>query len=153
MMRFINSINVAEHIKRILEYEGAKIQMIHTDRDKRSLHIDLLETEKDKTITHHVKFSKELFNSFGYYFPEYTGQKGETLNETVIRRLPENTILYFGYHAEIRSITLKEFLAYDLSRIAKSGQVLHSMPFDDIPIFWNDDIQKEDFFGLTLPKD
>jgi len=150
-LRFSNSKNTALHIKRVLELQGKKIELIHMDRDQKSLHIDLIEKNKEgfKIKTHHVKFSKNTFHAFGHYFPKWKDQEGETLNDQVIKRLPDDTVLYFGYQDEIRTMTLKYFKSYGLTRIAKNNQLLHHVPFDDLDIFWNDEIQKLDQFGLT----
>ena len=151
-MRFSNSKNVAIFVKRLLELEGKKIELLHMDRDQKSLHIDLIEKNKEgfRIKTHHVKFSKDVFNYFGFYFKKWEGLTGETLNDQVIKRLPDDTVLYFGYQDEIRKMTLKDFKDYNLTRIAKNNQLLHHVPFDDLDIFWNDDIQKQnDPFGLS----
>lgn len=150
-MRFSNSKNAAVFIKRLLEIEGKEIELIHMDRDQKSLHIDLIEKNKEgwRIKTHHVKFSKDVFNYFGFYFKKWEGLTGETLNDQVIKRLPDDTVLYFAYQDEIRKMTLKDFKSYDLTRIAKNNQLLHHVPFDDLEIYWNDEIQKLDQFGLN----
>ena len=64
-MHFNNSVIAANFIKKILERRDKKnIQVLHQPSDKKSLHINLIEKDGLKKITHHVKFSREHFLKF-----------------------------------------------------------------------------------------
>ena len=148
-MHFNNSVIAANFIKKILERRDKKnIQVLHQPSDKKSLHVNLLEIPVDfrmETITHHVKFSREHFHAFGHYFPKWENQDGESINKNILLGLPRNSIIYIALPDEIKMMSLKDWLDYNLLWSTKSGAELYTIPYDDMKYFYQ---QKDDPFGL-----
>ena len=145
-MHFNNSKIAADFIKRVLEHRDKKdIQVLHQPSDKKSLHVNLIEKDGLKKITHHVKFSREHFHAFGHYFPKWDGQEGESLNKNIIFGLPSNSIIYIALPNEIKMMSVKDWKDYNLVWTTKSGAELYTVPYDDMEFFYQ---QKDDPFGL-----
>ena len=149
-MHFNNSKIAATFIKRVLEHRDKKdIQVLHQPSDKKSLHVNLIETPTVEsclpTITHHVKFSREHFHAFGHYFPKWEGQEGESLNKNILFGLPSNSIIYIALPDEIKMMSVKDWKDYNLGWTTKSGAELYTIPYDDMEFFYE---QKDDPFGL-----
>ena len=146
-MHFNNSVIAANFIKKILERRDKKnIQVLHQPSDKKSLHINLIEKDGLKKITHHVKFSREHFHAFGHYFPKWENQDGESINKNILLGLPSNTLIYIALPDEIKMMSLKDWLEYNLLWTTKSGAELYTIPYDDMEYFYQ---QKDDPLGLS----
>mgnify|MGYP000701698714 CR=1 FL=1 len=147
-MHFNNSVIAANFIKKILERRDKKnIHVLHQPSDKKSLHVNLLETDSKgwRKITHHVKFSKEHFHAFGHFFKKWEGQEGESINKNILLGLPSTSIIYIALPDEIKMMSLKDWLEYNLFRETINGSELYSIPYDDMKIFYK---QSDDFFGI-----
>ena len=146
-MHFNNSVIAANFIKKILERRDKKnIQVLHQPSDKKSLHINLIEKDGLKKITHHVKFSREHFHAFGHFFKKWDGQEGESLNKNILLGLPSTSIIYIALPDEIKMMSLKDWLEYNLLWTTKSGAELYTIPYDDMEYFYQ---QKDDPLGLA----
>ena len=147
-MHFNSSKMAADFIKKIFEIKYRKnIQVVHQPSDKKSLHVNLLETDSKgwRKITHHVKYSKEHFHAFGHYFPKWENQDGESINKNILLGLPSNTLIYIALPDEIKMMSLKDWLEYNLLWTTKSGAELYTIPYDDMTYFYQ---QKDDPLGL-----
>ena len=146
-MHFNNSVIAANFIKKILERRDKKnIQVLHQPSDKKSLHINLIEKDGLKKITHHVKFSREHFHAFGHFFKKWDGQEGESLNKNILLGLPSNSIIYIALPDEIKMMSAKDWIEYNLIWTTKSGAELYTIPYDDMEYFYQ---QKDDPLGLS----
>ena len=145
-MHFNNSKIAADFIKKILEIRDKKnIQVLHQPSDKKSLHINLIEKDGLKKITHHVKFSKEHFHAFGHFFKKWEGQEGESINKNILLGLPSTSIIYIALPDEIKMMSAKDWIEYNLVWTTKSGAELYTIPYDDMTYFYQ---QKDDPLGL-----
>ena len=149
-MHFNNSVIAANFIKKVLERRDKKnIQVLHQPSDKKSLHVNLIETPNYLAglpqITHHVKFSKEHFHAFGHFFKKWEGQEGESINKNILLGLPSTSIIYIALPDEIKMISVKGWLEYNLLWTTKSGAELYTIPYDDMTYFYQ---QKDDPLGL-----
>ena len=143
-MHFNNSKIASDFIKKVLEIRDKKnIQLVHQPSDKKSLHVNLLDI--DSNITHHVKFSREHFHAFGHFWKKWEGQEGESINKNILLGLPSNSIIYIALPDEIKMMSLKDWLDYNLLWTTKSGAELYTIPYDDMKYFYQ---QKDDPFGL-----
>ena len=149
-MHFNSSKMAADFIKKIFEIKYRKnIQVVHQPSDKKSLHVNLLEIPVDfrmETITHHVKFSKAHFHAFGHFFKKWEGQEGESINKNILLGLPSTSIIYIALPDEIKMMSLKDWLEYNLLWTTKSGAELYTIPYDDMKYFYQ---QKDDPLGLA----
>ena len=150
-MHFNNSVIAADFIKKVLEIRDKKnIQVLHQPSDKKSLHVNLIETPNYLAglpqITHHVKFSKEHFHAFGHFFKKWEGQEGESINKNILLGLPSNTLIYIALPDEIKMMSLKDWLEYNLLWTTKSGAELYTIPYYDMEYFYQ---QKDDPLGLS----
>ena len=145
-MHFNNSVIAANFIKKILERRDKKnIQVLHQPSDKKSLHINLIEKDGLKKITHHVKFSREHFHAFGHFFKKWDGQEGESLNKNSLLGLPSTSLIYIALPDEIKMMPAKDWIEYNLVWTTKSGAELYTIPYDDMTYFYQ---QKDDPLGL-----
>ena len=149
-MHFNNSVIAADFIKKVLEIRDKKnIQLVHQPSDKKSLHVNLLEIPVDfrmQTITHHVNFSREHFHAFGHFFKKWEGQEGESLNKNILLGLPSTSIIYIALPDEIKMMSAKDWIEYNLIWTTKSGAELYTIPYDDMEYFYQ---QKDDPLGLS----
>ena len=145
-MHFNNSVIAANFIKKILERRDKKnIQVLHQPSDKKSLHINLIEKDGLKKITHHVKFSREHFHAFGHFWKKWEGQEGESINKNILLGLPSTSLIYIALPDEIKMMSAKDWIEYNLVWTTKSGAELYTIPYDDMKYFYQ---QKDDPFGL-----
>ena len=136
-MHFNNSVIAANFIKKILERRDKKnIQVLHQPSDKKSLHINLIEKDGLKKITHHVKFSREHFHAFGHFFKKWDGQEGESLNKNILLGLPSTSLIYIALPDEIKMMSAKDWIEYNLVWTTKSGAELYTIPYDDMTYFY-----------------
>jgi len=104
-------------VRNILESTDIQIEeMIHTNKGK---HRDLI--EKMTGIIHHVKFAREPFRAFGYYFPQFKGLQGESLNADILRKLPEDSVLWFALSDGLYNVRIGDFLSEDLTRTIRKN--------------------------------
>ncbi len=104
-------------VRDILEQTDIQIEeMIHTNKGK---HRDLI--EKMTGIIHHVKFAREPFRAFGYYFPEFKGLQGESLNADIVHKLPPDSLLWFVLSDSLYNVRIADFLSEDLTRTIRKN--------------------------------
>ena len=146
---FYNAKQASEYIKRVLEVREKIIVRIHHYRIGKALHMNLIQELSDgKTRTHHVKFSKRHYESFGFKFPKWSGEMGESINADVIDALPENSIIYFVMPDSIWTITRKDMLEYNCQWLIGNVKPVYSVPLSALKEFYNQTGENSDPFGL-----
>ena len=154
---FYNAKQAADFIKRVLEVREKIIVRIHHMPLGKALHMNLIETfdtiktqsqSVDKTRIHHIKFTKRHYETFGFKFPKWSGEMGESINKDIIDVLPENSIIYFVMPDSIWTITRKDILAYNCLWYIKDVKPVYSIPLSALKEFYNQTGEKSDPFGL-----
>ena len=111
--------------------------------------MNLIEEQSDgKTRIHHVKFTRRHYETFGFKFPQYSGQMGESINKEIIDTLPENSIIYFVMPDSIWKITRKDILEYNCLWYIKDVKPVYSIPLSALTEFYNQSGENSDPFGL-----
>jgi len=152
---FYNAKQASEFIKRVLEVRHKIIVRLHHNPTEKSLHMNLIEELGDnipdnlvKTRTHHVKFTKRHYETFGFKFPKWSGEEGESINKEIIDVLPENSIIYFVMPDSIWTITRKDILEYNCLWYIKDVKPVYSVPLSALKEFYNQTGENSDPFGL-----
>ena len=101
--------------------------------------MNLIETLSDgKTRIHHVKFTKRHYETFGFKFPKWSGEMGESINKEIIDVLPENSLIYFVMQKEIYKITRKLLLEYNCLWYIKNVRPVYSVPLSALTPFYQE---------------
>ena len=147
---FYNAKQASEYIKRVLEVREKIIVRIHHMPTGKALHMNLIETyaTSEYTRIHHVKFTKRHYESFGFKFPKWSGEMGESINKEIIDVLPENSIIYFVMPDSIWTITRKDLLEYNCLWYIKDVKPVYSVPLSALKEFYNQTGENSDPFGL-----
>ena len=146
---FYNAKQASEFIKRVLEVREKIIVRIHHYRIGKALHMNLIQELSDgKTRTHHVKFSKRHYETFGFKFPKWSGEMGESINKEIIDVLPENSIIYFVMPDSIWTITRKDMLEYNCQWLIGNVKPVYSVPLSALKEFYNQTGENSDPLGL-----
>ena len=146
---FYNAKQASEYIKRVLEVREKIIVRIHHYRIGKALHMNLIQELSDgKTRIHHVKFTKRHYETFGFKFPKWSGEMGESINADVIDALPENSIIYFVMPDSIWTITRKDMLEYNCQWLIGNVKPVYSVPLSALKEFYNQTGENSDPLGL-----
>ena len=146
---FYNAKQASEYIKRVLEVREKIIVRIHHYRIGKALHMNLIQELSDgKTRTHLVKFSKRHYETFGFKFPKWSGEMGESINADVIDALPEDSIIYFVMPDSIWTITRKDMLEYNCQWLIGNVKPVYSVPLSALKEFYNQTGENSDPLGL-----
>ena len=146
---FYNAKQASEFIKRVLEVREKIIVRIHHYRIGKALHMNLIQELSDgKTRTHHVKFTKRHYETFGFKFPKWSGEMGESINADVIDALPEDSIIYFVMPDSIWTITRKDMLEYNCQWLIGNVKPVYSVPLSALKEFYNQTGENSDPLGL-----
>ena len=146
---FYNAKQASEFIKRVLEVRHKIIVRLHHNPTEKSLHMNLIEEQSDgKTRIHHVKFTRRHYETFGFKFPRYSGQMGESINKEIIDTLQENAIIYFVMPDSIWKITRKDMLECDCQWTPEHRTPVYSIPLSALTEFYNQSGENSDPFGL-----
>lgn len=132
-MKLNNTEEAATYIELQLLNDGIKTRLEPSYTKDGALHLNLIDDANG--IFYHIKFNREAFLTFGNYFPGYGTSLGDTLNDEVVQKLPDNTILFFCYPERIYKVTFKEFIKPKLIRDTKQGAKTWAYPLDYMEIW------------------
>jgi len=152
---FYNAKQASDFIKRVLEVREKIIVRIHHMPTGKALHMNLIQELGDnipdnlvKTRIHHVKFTKRHYETFGFKFPKWSGEMGESINKEIIDVLPENSIIYFVMPDSIWTITRKDMLEYNCQWLIGNVKPVYSVPLSALKEFYNQTGENSDPLGL-----
>ena len=121
-----NSKEAGEIVHSILANSGDPCTEYVRKRTGRAKHIELI--SKHNHRVHYVKYSKEPFRQFGFFFPEYRGDVGDSLDDDVIQNLGYRDTIYFAYPDKICRVEVRDFIKPKLTRKTKRGVITWSFP-------------------------
>ena len=142
IMHFHNAKVASQFIQRVLEKKFKRIVQIQHNPTEKRLHMNLIEKLPDgTTLTHHVKFTKTHYHTFGVRFPKWSGEEGESINKEIIDGLSENSIIYFVMTEEIYTMTRKDVIDYNCQWLIGGVRPVYSVPLSALTPFY----RKEDW--------
>jgi hypothetical protein len=85
-------------------FEHLELHRIKTHFNDNGNHVRLISRKVDKRI--HIKFSRELFNKFAVFHPEFAvdNEKGESINFDAVQDLKKEDIIIFAQPESISMI-------------------------------------------------
>ena len=128
-----NSKEAGEIVKVLLANSGNPCTEYVRKRAGRARHIELI--SKHNNRVHYVKYSKEPFIQFGFFFPEYRGDMGDSLDDDVVQNLAYNDTLYFAYPDKIYKVEMRDFIKPKLTRQTRGGVTTWSFPISLMDTF------------------
>jgi len=128
-----NSVQAGEMVQALLADKD-----IHTTELKHQMgggrvHVELIDINSH--VSHYVKYSKSPFQKFGSFFRQWKGELGDSLNDKVVQRLEDDTVLYFAYPDKIYTVKFSEFIKPSLIRMTSWGDTTWSFPLTAMTIF------------------
>lgn len=132
-LELTNSEDASLFIKGALLAKGIETQTHHLHHTAKANHVALIEKISGKV--HHVKFAKEPFYSFGYYFKQFPHEHGDSLDEEVVESLKDDDVIYFAYPDIIYKIEKSYFIQPQLWRDTKRGTKTCSFPINNMEVF------------------
>ena len=132
-LAFSSTENACDFIQAKLREQGIETERVHTHHTRDGIHINLIEKNTNKT--HHVKFSKEPFHAFGYFFKAWKGEKGDSLDDSVLETLQDTDVLYFAYPDKILKTEKERFVQPKLYRKNNKGILTCSFALSDMEVF------------------
>jgi len=100
-------------------------------------HINLIDAKTGQIF--HIKFATEQFHKFGEFFPEYSGEEGESVDRSVVdKELRNNDIIFFCQPEIIRKCLVEDLkkFAFIRENDADDGIETYSIALSRLDIFF-----------------
>jgi hypothetical protein len=133
-MTIQNSKEASEIILNLLQKQN--IKSVFTHHNPSGSHVNLIQPTEIGNIIHHVKFAREPYLTFGYFFKQYKSKYGDSLDEKALDELPNSSILYFAFPNKIYKVAKDDFKRLNLKRKNNSNVWTYSYPLQKMELIY-----------------